>query len=263
MIGAVVKTALLIEVLQLTAGVFGQSPCPKYFWYNYNSKLNKMIGHVQILSPPKGIPLTLNLTLNFADPVITGEGNKIKLAESIEDTIKAINEGKPLMYEIYFSTREPLPLVTDLKLNGKVLCVGSPPIARNITRVVLTHTFNVPKLATGIDDQNNLDHRRNPEVTIGIPNQNNLDYRRNPEVTTRIPNQNNLDYRRNPEVTTGIPNQNNLGHRRNNTNRDDSLPTAGTETPKNSCNVCHRYCMYSLITILYLAHLLCSKLMLR
>lgn len=66
MVSVIVKVALFLRILQLTAETADQSPCPEFFRYISDSITGEIIGFVEIRSPPKGIPLTLSVKLSIA-----------------------------------------------------------------------------------------------------------------------------------------------------------------------------------------------------
>ncbi|KAF3426355.1 hypothetical protein E2986_13512 [Frieseomelitta varia] len=63
MIRVIIKAVLLLHLFQLIAG---QSPCPNYFQYVKDEASNKLIGYIEIPSPPKGVNLRLSVSLSVA-----------------------------------------------------------------------------------------------------------------------------------------------------------------------------------------------------
>lgn len=49
---------------------------------------------------------------------------RLELAQSKEQSVKAVNQGRPLKYKIHFPLRQPIPVVTGLWFNNQHVCSG-------------------------------------------------------------------------------------------------------------------------------------------
>ncbi|XP_014489298.1 PREDICTED: serine protease gd-like isoform X2 [Dinoponera quadriceps] len=130
-----VVTALLLQLSRMLMEVSGQSACLEYFTYIYDPSINEIVGQIQILSPPK------NVELHLRDYV-----GELELTRSIDDSIKIVQQGGPLTYRIYFPLRQPLPILTSIKLNNQVYCTGPRALGNIVTSIVLLHTLFPPMI---------------------------------------------------------------------------------------------------------------------
>lgn len=49
---------------------------------------------------------------------------KLELAQSKEDSVRAVEQGRPLLYHIHFPLRQPIPVLTGLWFNNQLYCTG-------------------------------------------------------------------------------------------------------------------------------------------
>jgi len=47
---------------------------------------------------------------------------RLELARSIQESIQAVQQGKPLLYHIYFSSHEPIPTLSAIWFNNQKYC---------------------------------------------------------------------------------------------------------------------------------------------
>lgn len=57
-------------------------------------------------------------------PVFQKYVGRLELATSKEQSIKAVNEGRPLSYKIHFPLPQPIPLLSSLWFNDQFICFG-------------------------------------------------------------------------------------------------------------------------------------------
>ncbi|XP_033299819.1 proclotting enzyme-like isoform X1 [Bombus bifarius] len=144
MISIIVKTILLVYLSQLFVGVVGQSPCSNYFRYIQDDVSNELIGYIEIPFPPRGVILQLSVTLSIAVVLPSKYVGRLELATSKEQSIKAVNEGKPLSYKIHFPLPRPIPLLNSLWFNDQFICFGPRASGPIVTSIVLNHTLYPP-----------------------------------------------------------------------------------------------------------------------
>ncbi|XP_014605125.1 PREDICTED: serine protease gd-like [Polistes canadensis] len=138
-----------------------QSPCPNYFRYFWNNR-REIIGQVIISSPPKNTDLHLKIELSLAALLPSKYIGQLALARSKEETVREIQQGRPLFYVVNFPVTEPLPVLTNLWFNGQLYCSGPRASGRIVTSISLEHTLFPPKaLLTSANSANNHDERPN------------------------------------------------------------------------------------------------------
>ncbi|XP_032683410.1 serine protease gd-like [Odontomachus brunneus] len=126
-----IKVSFLMTLLQLfhiLVEASEQTPCPQYFTYIINPSTNEVMGQIQIPSPPRNVELNLRSYLG-----------QLKLAQSKEDSVQTVQQGRPLLYHIHFPLRRPIPLLTDIWFNNQVYCTGPRAVGSVVTSIVLEH----------------------------------------------------------------------------------------------------------------------------
>ncbi|XP_017875824.1 spermosin-like isoform X2 [Ceratina calcarata] len=156
MIGVIVKIALLVHFLFSIAEVSGQSPCPNYFWYARDDGTNEIVGFVEIPSPPRGVTLDLSVSLSIAVALPSKYVGRLELAQSKEDSVRAVNVGRPLRYKIHFPLPQPIPILTGIRFNGQFVCSGPRATGQIVTSIVLNHTLYPPGVLPLSQDQGNM-----------------------------------------------------------------------------------------------------------
>ncbi|KAI4477872.1 hypothetical protein M0804_012352 [Polistes exclamans] len=138
-----------------------QSPCPNYFRYFWNNR-REIIGQVIISSPPKNTDLHLKIEFSLAALLPSKYIGQLALARSKEETVREIQQGRPLFYVVNFPVTEPLPVLTNLWFNGQLYCSGPRASGRIVTSISLEHTLFPPRtLLTSANSANNHDERPN------------------------------------------------------------------------------------------------------
>ncbi|CAK9825560.1 Serine protease gd [Anthophora retusa] len=145
MVSVIVKAALLVHLFQLIVDVTGQqSPCPNYFWYVQDDTTNDVIGYIEIPSPPKGVALHISVSLSIAVALPSKYVGRLELAKSREQSVKAVNQGRPLNYKIHFPLPRPIAILTGLRFNNQLICSGPRATGPIVTSIVLNHTLYPP-----------------------------------------------------------------------------------------------------------------------
>ncbi|XP_034183841.2 serine protease gd isoform X2 [Osmia lignaria lignaria] len=206
MISVIVQVALLVHFLQLIVQVTGQSPCPNYFRYIQDDHTNEVIGYIEIPSPPKGVALQLSVTLSIAVALPSKYVGRLELAKSREESVRAVRQGRPLMYKIHFPLRRPIPVLTGLWFNNQLICSGQRATGPIVTSIVLNHTLYPPGVLPLSEDQGNMipNYPKIDNVSQNYPKVNNVssDY---PKVDNIPPNYPKIDTSPSPPVSPETP----------------------------------------------------------
>ncbi|XP_015432526.1 PREDICTED: serine protease gd-like [Dufourea novaeangliae] len=155
MLSVIVKAAVLVCFIQFS--IEAADPCiPNYFRYIADKQAGEFNGHIEIPSPPKRIPLELRVTLGIAVSLQTKYNGKLELAQSRKQSVTAVEQGTPLRYNINFPVQHPLPTVTKIWLNNRLICTDPGATEQtSVTSIVLKHTLYPPGIiALSVDDQN-------------------------------------------------------------------------------------------------------------
>ncbi|XP_076671772.1 chymotrypsin-like elastase family member 2A isoform X2 [Andrena cerasifolii] len=163
MVSVVAKAALLLYFLHLVAHVTGQSSCiPSFFRYMHNETSDETSGRIEMFGSPKGVPLQLSAGLSIATALPTKYVGKIVLAQSREQSVQAVQQGRSLKYNIYFPLRRPLPQLTSLWYNNRLVCTGPRATGQIVTSIVLNHTLYPPDIVPlEVDEVNTISHQTN------------------------------------------------------------------------------------------------------
>ncbi|XP_076244394.1 brain-specific serine protease 4 [Calliopsis andreniformis] len=147
MVSLVVKTVLLAYFLELihVNSQSTESCVPHYFNYVRNQDTGETSGRIKIDSSQvgNGTPLRLSVTLSIGAVLPTTYVGKIKLAKSKEQSMKGIEEGRPLEYDLYFPLPQPIPKLTALWFNSRLICTGPRETGPVVTAIVLNHTLGI------------------------------------------------------------------------------------------------------------------------
>ncbi|XP_078044399.1 venom prothrombin activator trocarin-D [Augochlora pura] len=156
MITLVIKGALLVSFLRLFIDAADPNNCiPDYFRYIHNDDTNEFSGRVQIPEPPKGVPLQLSVSLSIAVALPTKYVGRLQLAQSRDKSVKAVEQGRPLTYNVRFPLSEPVPNLNEIWFNGAQLCIGRRATGQLVTSIVLNHTLYPPGVPLlNVDERN-------------------------------------------------------------------------------------------------------------
>lgn len=160
MITSVIKTVLLVNFLRLFIEAADPAKCdPDYFQYFHNDETNRIDGRIQIPAPPKGVPLEISIRMSIAVALPREYNGRLKLAQSREESIVAVQEGRPLKYNVVFPIVEPLPRLSEIVFNGNQICRGQLATGQIVTSIVLTHTLYPPRVSlVNVDHRNVVPH---------------------------------------------------------------------------------------------------------
>ncbi|XP_029666353.1 serine protease gd-like isoform X2 [Formica exsecta] len=139
--------ALLPQLLCTLLEVSGQqSPCSQYFTYIIDPATNEMMGQIQIPTPPKNVELHLKVALSIAVALSTNYVGQLELAQSKEESVRIVQQGRPLLYHIHFPLRQPNPLLTGIWFNNQQYCSGPRATGHIVTSIMLEHTLYPPNV---------------------------------------------------------------------------------------------------------------------
>ncbi|KOC62369.1 Serine protease gd [Habropoda laboriosa] len=219
MVGVIVKAALLVYLLKLISNVAGQqTPCPNYFRYVQDEETNNVIGFVEIPSPPKGISLHLSVGLSVAVALPSKYVGRLELAQSRDQSVKAVNQGRSLKYKIHFPLPRPVAILTGLWFNNQLICSGPRANGPIVTSIVLNHTLYPPGALPGLETEVN--------TIANYPTVENLPPQRPQPTKSQDPIYPNF-----PPVTIPIPTQ------RPRTNNEQDNQTCGRPTATSKINL--------------------------
>ncbi|XP_024871469.1 serine protease gd-like isoform X3 [Temnothorax curvispinosus] len=158
-----VKIFILIALLLLWTMVHGETPCPEYFTYIVDSKTHDIFGQFKISPQPESTEFRLKVLLNASSlPTELANGIDLELAQSVSKSVQAVQQGRPLLYHIYFPRVENMPLllmsnyqisISGIWFNNLQYCQGFEGSNRNVRFIELGHIVHQPHT------QNNL-HRK-------------------------------------------------------------------------------------------------------
>ncbi|XP_011859643.1 PREDICTED: serine protease gd-like isoform X2 [Vollenhovia emeryi] len=125
--------------------VHGTMLCSKYFTYTIHPETLKIVGRIEIPSPPDNDEmLYLKVALNTTTYSLQGLF-RLELARPIKETIRAIQQGRPLLYHINFPLAEKFPTLSAIWFNNQEYCFGAGASSENIvSNIELGHYVYPP-----------------------------------------------------------------------------------------------------------------------
>ncbi|XP_071564126.1 serine protease gd isoform X1 [Temnothorax nylanderi] len=149
-----VKIFILIALLLLWTMVHGETPCPEYFTYIIDPKTHDIFGQFKISPEPESTEFRLKVLLNASSlPTELANGIDLELAQSVSKSVQAVQQGRPLLYHIYFPRVENKPLLSTLDyqisisgiwFNNLQYCQGFEGSNRNVRFIELGHIVHQP-----------------------------------------------------------------------------------------------------------------------
>ncbi|XP_036145151.1 chymotrypsin-like elastase family member 2A isoform X1 [Monomorium pharaonis] len=118
-----VKISILIALLlQLGTTVEG-AQCPDFYSLINRPGTNEIIGQIQIRSSPNtNQQHTLKVGFNTNPLLHKKPIARIEVAESEQAFFQAAEQGKPLLYHIFFPVGQPIPRLTEIWFNNVQFC---------------------------------------------------------------------------------------------------------------------------------------------
>lgn len=138
---------VIVTVFISVGGQSPQSPCPGTFEYE-NDGYN-VYGVIRLV--PKGPISYVQIRVNFT---IAAQlfNNYLGSLNPVGNNQETLNRGEALKYRVDFPVKSPLPKLTGLTVNGKVLCYAQPDYPRPnqiLTSITLDHTLYTTSGYTG------------------------------------------------------------------------------------------------------------------
>ncbi|XP_076641281.1 proclotting enzyme [Halictus rubicundus] len=141
----VIKTVLLVNFLRLFIDAADPTNCiPDYFRYIHNDETNEFSGRIEIPVPPKGVALQISVSLTIAIALPTKYVGRLELAQPRDQSVKAVQQGGSLKYNVLFPLAEPVPSLNEIWFNGVRICRGRRATGQIVTSIVLNHTLYPP-----------------------------------------------------------------------------------------------------------------------
>ncbi|XP_043267089.1 serine protease gd-like isoform X2 [Venturia canescens] len=132
---------------------FARSPCPQYFHYMKDEIDGKIWARIEVPRAPKNVALHLRVRLSVAIALPTKYVGRLELATSKSEAVKAVYQGRPLLYDLHFPVRNPIPILTEMTFNGERYCTGSRARGPIVTTIYLEHTLYPPGVIALSDDE--------------------------------------------------------------------------------------------------------------
>ncbi|XP_011867328.1 PREDICTED: serine protease gd-like [Vollenhovia emeryi] len=136
-----IKISILITLL-FSPMVYGDTPpCSEYFTYSVDPTTNNISGHIAISPPAVNDEFYLMV---FLEANLTDGSFRLVLVRSIQDSIQAIQQGRPLLYRVNFPTEENFPIVSAIWFNNQKYCIGSEASGNRTHIIELGHIVFPP-----------------------------------------------------------------------------------------------------------------------
>ncbi|XP_036145161.1 transmembrane protease serine 11C isoform X2 [Monomorium pharaonis] len=186
-----ISTALLLYLLYLTIQDTTvsqqQTTCLKYLINMTELGTTNLLELIKIPSPSVNDEYYLKVALNTNNEVKkhnsfgTEDDFQLKLARTLYDTIRAVRQGKPLLYRIYYPSHKPIPTVSAIWFNDEQICLDLDSNGNINATIELGHIVYPPSRNYWMWFRNSSNYR------IDNPIQNRLSYSSHSKPTTATP----------------------------------------------------------------------------
>ncbi|XP_077298947.1 serine protease gd-like [Arctopsyche grandis] len=152
----IVITLSTIVVAQEILETAPESPCPKIMKYATNGRI--WYGKIRIPSASFGSQIKLEVKMSIDAQLPTNYVGRLELFGNQQELAQKLSKGESLNYRVYFPLSRPLPSITSISVNKKVLCSGPGAIGQYITTIKLNHRFSndiIPLSNDQGEDENN------------------------------------------------------------------------------------------------------------
>ncbi|XP_011858834.1 PREDICTED: uncharacterized protein LOC105556360 [Vollenhovia emeryi] len=131
------KIFILLVLLPhlLCTMVHGTTLCPEYLTYTIDRETRKIFGRIEILpleSLLEDEEIYLKVALNTTADALK-ENFRLELAHSIKEFVEAVQQGRPLLYHVYFPSDVDFPILSALWFNSQQYCLDPKSSSGNIT----------------------------------------------------------------------------------------------------------------------------------
>uniref|UniRef100_A0A336M0I6 CSON009299 protein n=1 Tax=Culicoides sonorensis TaxID=179676 RepID=A0A336M0I6_CULSO len=131
---------IVIVILSLISLIEAQSsPCPNYF--RYESDGYQTYGVIEVPPVQLGTNLNLNVQLSIGAKLPNNYYGSLELLGSQNAALQNILSGRNILYKVTFPLQRPLPKLTQILYNGKLICSGYPEQSGYVTTIKLQHTL--------------------------------------------------------------------------------------------------------------------------
>ncbi|XP_041971958.1 serine protease gd-like isoform X2 [Aricia agestis] len=131
---------LVVVAIGLSVVYAQSSPCPEIF--KYVSDQNGVYGRLKIQPSESVQSITVKINLTVAARLPTNYVGSIEPLGVEMQLLESYNRGSPISYRVNFPVISPLPKITSLTVNNKVLCYGPGDVAganQYVTMITLEH----------------------------------------------------------------------------------------------------------------------------
>ncbi|XP_055633963.1 uncharacterized protein LOC129774270 [Toxorhynchites rutilus septentrionalis] len=127
------------------------SPCPALFTYRYDTNQTQYYGLVNLQTQPLKNTAEVQISFSVAAQLPSDYVGSIEAIGENRQLIDQIATGHGVSYRVNLPLQDPLPKLTKLSLNGRVLCNGPSEKADFVTEVNLRHFLQTGSNVQGLD----------------------------------------------------------------------------------------------------------------
>lgn len=115
------------------------SPCPGFFTYQYDTNSSEYYGLANLQTQIVKNSAEVDISFSIAAQLPSNYVGSIEAIGDNRQWIDQISKGQGVSYRVNLPTQNPLPRLTKLSLNGKVLCTGPSEKGGFVTETNLRH----------------------------------------------------------------------------------------------------------------------------
>lgn len=115
------------------------SPCPGFFTYQYDTNRSEYYGLANLQTQSVKNSAEVEMSFSIAAHLPSSYVGSIEAIGDNRQWIDQISKGRGVSYRVNLPIQDPLPRLTKLSLNGKVLCTGPSEKGAFVTETNLRH----------------------------------------------------------------------------------------------------------------------------
>lgn len=115
------------------------SPCPGYFTYQYDTNRSEYYGLANLQTQVVKNSAEVEMSFSIAAQLPSSYVGSIEAIGDNRQLIDQVSKGRGVSYRVNLPIQNPLPRLTKLSLNGKVLCTGQSEKGGFVTETNLRH----------------------------------------------------------------------------------------------------------------------------
>lgn len=115
------------------------SPCPGFFTYQYDTNRSEYYGLANLQTQIVKNSAEVEMSFSIAAQLPSSYVGSIEAIGDNRQWIDQISKGRGVSYRVNLPIQNPLPRLTKLSLNGKVLCTGPSEKGGFVTETNLRH----------------------------------------------------------------------------------------------------------------------------